>query len=195
LLRLLEASNKAKTILGNVQKGLAEDGSDIRTLGKCGEVLACQLFFSMSGVLEPGKVRQSGPQRGWVDPNFDHKELEPRAHAKKLLKITQQWKAAAEEGGIPPHDRFVGFLEAVTSLTTRMRDSEILQELGRIRALLSEHDRKHSDMISKMQHYRCPSYEDPSNRQTRQCPPDPRPHIDLTSVGRDGKLDADQISL
>lgn len=127
----------------------------------------------MSGVLEPGKVRQSGPQRGWVDPNFDHKELEPRAHAKKLLKITQQWKAAAEEGGIPPHDRFVGFLDAVTSLTTRMRDSEILQELGRIRALLSEHDRKHSDTISKMQHYRCPSYEDPSNRQTRQCPPDP----------------------
>ncbi|KAJ6136862.1 hypothetical protein N7497_012114 [Penicillium chrysogenum] len=33
-----------------------------------------------------------------------------------------------------------------------MRDSEMLQELGRIRALLTEHDRKHSDMISRMQH-------------------------------------------
>ncbi|OQE66358.1 hypothetical protein PENNAL_c0189G01959, partial [Penicillium nalgiovense] len=33
-----------------------------------------------------------------------------------------------------------------------MRDSEILQELGRIRALLTEHDRKHSDMILRMQH-------------------------------------------
>ncbi|KAJ5244646.1 hypothetical protein N7489_004742 [Penicillium chrysogenum] len=32
-----------------------------------------------------------------------------------------------------------------------MRDSEMLQELGRIRALLSEHDRKHSDMICEMQ--------------------------------------------
>lgn len=88
----------------------------------------------------------------WVDPNFDHADLEPRAHAKKLLKVTQQWKTAADEGGTPPHDRFVEFLDAVTSLTTRMRDSEMLQELGRIRALLSEHDRKHSDMISKMQH-------------------------------------------
>ncbi|KAJ5253205.1 hypothetical protein N7489_003615 [Penicillium chrysogenum] len=38
------------------------------------------------------------------------------------------------------------------SLTTKMRDSEMLQELGRIRALLTERDRKHSDMISRMQH-------------------------------------------
>ena len=88
----------------------------------------------------------------WADPNFDHADLEPRAHAKKLLEVTQQWNSAADEGGIPPHDRFVEFLDAVTSLTTRMRDSEMLQELGRIRALLSEHGRKHSDMISKMQH-------------------------------------------
>jgi hypothetical protein len=58
----------------------------------------------------------------WADANFDHVELEPRAHAKKLLKITQQWKATADEGGIPPHDRFVEFLDAVTSLTTKMRD-------------------------------------------------------------------------
>lgn len=85
-------------------------------------------------------------------PTFDHTDFELRAHAKKLLKITEQWKAAAEEGEIPPHDRFVQFLDAVTSLTTGMRDSEMLQELGSIRALLSEYDRKHTDMISKMQH-------------------------------------------
>ncbi|KAJ5473980.1 hypothetical protein N7475_003546 [Penicillium sp. IBT 31633x] len=98
-----------------------------------------------------GGKRKKGSST-WADPNFDHVELEPRAHAKKLLKITQQWKATADEGGIPPHDRFVEFLDAVTSLTTKMRDSEMLQELGRIRALLTEHDRKQSDMISKMQH-------------------------------------------
>ncbi|KAI3185005.1 hypothetical protein DTO003C3_10349 [Penicillium roqueforti] len=98
-----------------------------------------------------GGKRKKGSST-WADPNFDHVELEPRAHAKKLLKITQQWKATADEGGIPPHDRFVEFLNAVTSLTTRVRDSEMLQELGRIRALLTEHDRKQSDMISKMQH-------------------------------------------
>ncbi|KAJ5858304.1 hypothetical protein N7534_003581 [Penicillium rubens] len=98
-----------------------------------------------------GGKRKKGSST-WADPNFDHVELEPRAHAKKLLKITQQWKATADEGGIPPHDRFVEFLDAVTSLTTKMRDSEMLQELGRIRALLTEHDRKHSDMISRMQH-------------------------------------------
>ncbi|KAJ6163810.1 hypothetical protein N7497_003789 [Penicillium chrysogenum] len=68
------------------------------------------------------------------------------------MKITQQWKAAADEGEIPPHDRFLEFLDAVTSLTTRMRDSQMLQEVRRIRTLLSEHDRKHSDMISKTQH-------------------------------------------
>ncbi|KAJ9473781.1 hypothetical protein VN97_g13309, partial [Penicillium thymicola] len=86
-----------------------------------------------------GGKRKKGSS-AWVDPNFDHVELEPRAHAKTLLKITQQWKAAADEGGIPPHYRFVKFLDAVTSLTTRMRDSEMLQELGRIRALLSYKD-------------------------------------------------------
>ena len=40
----------------------------------------------------------------------------------------------------------------MTSLATRMKESDLLAELQRIRALLDANDKKHTDMITKQQH-------------------------------------------
>ena len=82
-----------------------------------------------------GVKRQQGVP--WTTPGRNHRptdqeDHELRTHAKNLLKTTKQWKKATGEGGLPPLGRFILFPEAVTSLATRMRDSDMLVELQRI---------------------------------------------------------------
>lgn len=96
-----------------------------------------------------GKKKQRSS--AWPDI-IDHEPPELRAHAASLLKTTQQWKQVADGGGLPPPEQFSRFLNAVTSLATRMRESEVFTELQRIRATLGEQDQKHTQMMQKMQH-------------------------------------------
>jgi hypothetical protein len=63
-----------------------------------------------------------------------------RANALALLKTTKQWLTAANLGGLPLPKRLSLFLVVVISLTTRIRDDEVLHELQRIYKLLTDHD-------------------------------------------------------
>lgn len=54
---------------------------------------------------------------------------------------------------MPSLERFVQFLEAVSSLATRIKDSDTLAELQRISKLMNDNDRKYTDMITKIQQF------------------------------------------
>ncbi|KAJ5544109.1 hypothetical protein N7494_005388 [Penicillium frequentans] len=87
----------------------------------------------------------------WPEPPINQNDHEPCAHAKNLLKTTKQWKKSAGEGGLPSLERFVLFLDAVSSLATRIKESDTLAELQRISKVMIDNDRKHTDMIVNIQ--------------------------------------------
>ncbi|KAJ5556699.1 hypothetical protein N7494_000614 [Penicillium frequentans] len=70
------------------------------------------------------KKKGDSMDESWPEPPTDQNDHEPRAHAKNLLKTTKQWKKSAGEGGLPSLERFVQFLDAVSSLATRIKESD-----------------------------------------------------------------------
>ncbi|KAJ5903903.1 hypothetical protein N7504_006286 [Penicillium tannophilum] len=78
-----------------------------------------------------GKKKKEGSMdESWPEPPIDQNDHEPRAHAKNLLKTTKQWKKSAGEGGLPSLDRFVQFLDTVSTLTARIKENDTLAELS-----------------------------------------------------------------